>query len=181
VARSGCPRDGEIDLTSTKRYTSRSGKCVQIPPRYEPATAPLGGTSSGQRGPPERRFVLKAHKGLDTYPTFENVQIDPKQKPRCAGLLQSPLTDSNRRPPPYHAILLASGSQPAATVFACSRGFAAEAICDRLPPVATTGLHKGSILCCPYWLRVTAEARKRTGTAEARQSRTVPVFFARLE
>src|SRR5215218_637155 len=24
------------------------------------------------------------------------------KKPRCAGLLQEPLTDSNRRPPPYH-------------------------------------------------------------------------------
>jgi hypothetical protein len=27
--------------------------------------------------------------------------------------------------------------------------FAARLICDRLPPVATTGLHKGSILRCP--------------------------------
>ena len=37
-----------------------------------------------------------------------------------------------------------------------------------LPPVATTGLHKGSILCCPCWLRLTAEARNWTGTTEAR-------------
>ena len=28
--------------------------------------------------------------------------VDPNKKPRRAGLLQSPLPDSNRRPPPYH-------------------------------------------------------------------------------
>src|SRR6266487_81148 len=33
------------------------------------------------------------------------VRIDPKRKAPCAGLLQSPLTDSNRRPPPYHQSL----------------------------------------------------------------------------
>src|SRR6266516_7000770 len=35
--------------------------------------------------------------------------------------------------------------QPAATVFACFRHFRADPICRCLPPVATTGLHKGSI------------------------------------
>jgi hypothetical protein len=34
------------------------------------------------------------------------------------------------------------------TVLACFRRFRVETICDRLPPVATTGLHKGSILSC---------------------------------
>jgi hypothetical protein len=28
--------------------------------------------------------------------------VNPKEEARLAGLLQSPLTDSNRRPPPYH-------------------------------------------------------------------------------
>jgi hypothetical protein len=37
-------------------------------------------------------------------------------------------------------------SQPTATVFACLSRFRRRAVCDRLPPVATTGLHKGSIL-----------------------------------
>jgi hypothetical protein len=31
-------------------------------------------------------------------------------------------------------------------------------ICDRLPLVATTGLHKGSIFCCLYWIRGLAGA-----------------------
>jgi hypothetical protein len=37
--------------------------------------------------------------------------------------------------------------QPTATVFACLGRFRADRICHRLPAVATTGLHKGSIIC----------------------------------
>jgi hypothetical protein len=44
--------------------------------------------------------------------------------------------------------------QPTATVLACFRGSGGLAICDQLPPVATTGLHKGSILCCPRCLHL---------------------------
>jgi len=36
-----------------------------------------------------------------------------------------------------------------ATDFACFYGFWDDRICDRLPPVATTGLHKGSIRVLP--------------------------------
>ena len=71
-----------------------------------------------------------------------------KRKSGFAGLLQSPLTDSNRRPPPYHR----SNRQPDATHGNGFRLFPpvrAGAICDRLPPVAATGLHKGSIVSCP--------------------------------
>jgi hypothetical protein len=35
-----------------------------------------------------------------------------KEKRRFAALLQSPLTDSNRRPPPYHGTLAATGRNP---------------------------------------------------------------------
>src|SRR5438094_5737089 len=38
-------------------------------------------------------------------------------------------------------------SQPTATVIAFLSRFATPPICARLPPVATTGLHKGSIRC----------------------------------
>src|SRR5512133_3136472 len=40
--------------------------------------------------------------------------------------------------------------QPVATGgdgFDCFRGYRVDSICDRLPPLATTGLHKGSIIC----------------------------------
>ena len=40
-------------------------------------------------------------------------------------------------------------SQPAATVFACLSRSWGQPICDGLPPVATTGLHKGFIVRCP--------------------------------
>src|ERR1700758_5495353 len=33
---------------------------------------------------------------------MHELQVDPKEKAPNAALLQSPLTDSNRRPPPYH-------------------------------------------------------------------------------
>src|SRR2546421_7176353 len=33
---------------------------------------------------------------------LDKAQVDPNGKARFTGLLQSPLTDSNRRPPPYH-------------------------------------------------------------------------------
>src|SRR6266508_2498184 len=44
-------------------------------------------------------------------------------------------------------------SQPPATVFAYVCGFRGGPICDGLPPVATTGLLKGSILRCLIWRR----------------------------
>ena len=37
------------------------------------------------------------------------MQIDPKTKTRVSGTFASPLPDSNRRPPPYHAIQTAAG------------------------------------------------------------------------
>ena len=49
------------------------------------------------------------------------------------GLFESPLTDSNRRPPPYHG----NGSQPTATVLACSAASATSRFaddCHRLQP-----------------------------------------------
>jgi hypothetical protein len=39
-----------------------------------------------------------AHKGLHTHRTFDDEQVDLNEKCRSAALLQSPLTDSNRRP-----------------------------------------------------------------------------------
>jgi hypothetical protein len=72
---------------------------------------------------------------------------------RFAGLLQSPLPDSNRRPPPS----MPSNRQAVATHgngFGLFLRFLRRAICDRLRPVATTGLHKGSSLSCLVRLRL---------------------------
>jgi hypothetical protein len=43
----------------------------------------------------------------------EPCKYSRKEKSCCAGLLQSPLADSNRRPPPYH-VLSAAGPSPVA-------------------------------------------------------------------
>ena len=50
--------------------------------------------------------------------------------------------------------------QPVATLFACFCGSRVDRICDRLPPVATTGLHKGSIVC---WQLVRRAGRDEAG------------------
>src|SRR5919201_4458820 len=65
-------------------------------------------------------------------------------------------------------------SQPMATVFACLGGFCARAICDRLPLVATTGLHKGSALCCQLWRRTFVEPVEVIGV-RLRAARKRPV------
>src|SRR5436190_4449947 len=61
--------------------------------------------SSRKTGFCARRSPLRArklHKRLHTQRTLRSLQIDPNTNQRRAALLQSPLTDSNRRPPPYH-------------------------------------------------------------------------------
>ena len=73
----------------------------------------------------------------------------------------SPLTDSNRRPPPYHGTSQATGRNPRqqfSLVFAAS---GAGRICHWLPPVATAGLHKGSIFCWLSWRHPTSRSRCR--------------------
>src|SRR5439155_1205926 len=55
--------------------------------------------------------------------------------------------------------------QPAATVLACFRHFRADPLCRLLPPVATTGLDKGSIFRCRLWLRGMSGSRPRSTPA----------------
>ena len=47
----------------------------------------------------------------------------------------------------------ATGRKPPGNGFRVFSPFQAPGICDRLPPVATAGLHKRSILGCLIWLR----------------------------
>jgi hypothetical protein len=86
----------------------------------------------------------------------------------CGG----PLTDSNRRPPPYHGAPPASAGnlrQRISLVFAL---FSAWPSCERLPPVATAGIHKRSIRCCRCWRRrslaTPASASPRQSASAAR-------------
>jgi hypothetical protein len=84
-----------------------------------------------------------------------SLQISPRQATTYAhlqGFYTSPLAGSNRRPLLTIAAI-GNWSQPTPTVLACMSRFCGEPICDRLPLLATTGLHKGSIVCCPSWIR----------------------------
>jgi hypothetical protein len=65
---------------------------------------------------------------------------------RFAVLLGKPSDGIEPSTPSLRCAPFGKRSQPTATVLACLRRFRAEAICDRLPRVATTGLHKGPSL-----------------------------------
>ena len=129
------------------------------PPGYEPCGSGLAGdrgritndaavANQDDKSGLRKSWVLQ--KVLHDRSLWNTRKRSRGGKSRCAGLSRSPLPDSNRRPPPYHDS--GNRSQPTATVFACSSGLRGRAICHWLPPVATTGLHKGSILRCLNWL-----------------------------
>src|SRR6266545_7050192 len=91
-----------------------------------------------------------------------------REKPRRAGLLQSPLTDSNRRPPPYHGTSHATGGnqrQRFSVIFAVSGAGAFAAVCHWLRP-------RGSIKA-PYRAgeESDADARSRPPPGAARMTR----------
>src|SRR5918994_5231060 len=62
-----------------------------------------------------------------------------KRKSRFAGLLQSPLTDSNRRPPPYHGASTATGRNRRQRFPACLSRFAAAAFATGCHPLRPLG------------------------------------------
>jgi hypothetical protein len=64
-------------------------------------------------------------KGSIPTPRCGSCKWTRKKKLRFAGLLQSPLPDSNRRPPPYHAIQMAAGGNRAQRSRASSSRFRA--------------------------------------------------------
>src|SRR5947208_2752754 len=72
-------------------------------------------------GDSRRLPKLKAPKELHTWRTLEFTQAQPKKKSPMCGAFAEPLTDSSRRPPPYHggfeAVLayLAGHSRPSFT------------------------------------------------------------------
>src|SRR5205823_459243 len=56
----------------------------------------------------DAKAPLTLHRGLNGHER----RLNTYGKRRRAGRLESPLTDSNRRPPPYHALLSATGRNP---------------------------------------------------------------------
>jgi hypothetical protein len=67
-------------------------------------------------------------------------KLTGRKRPGFAGPLQSPLTDSNRRPPPYHAIQTATGGSRWQRFSASSSHFPAFGppnLCHRLRPLCS--------------------------------------------
>ena len=106
--------------------------------------------------------------------TLEIVPVEATEKAPLCGAFAEPSSGLEPETPSLPWNDSGNRSQATATVFACWRGFRAGAICDRLPPVATTGLHKGSILCCSCWLH----GARRAGRSkdQRRPSRSSSTF-----
>jgi hypothetical protein len=102
------------------------------------------------------------------------------EKPCCAGLLQSPLTDSNRRPPPYHT--QATGRNPRQRFSPVSAVFGAAPFasgCHRLQPRGSIKapffvVSFGYLLPRRVALRVRFTARRHRRLATANESAGVP-------
>src|SRR5206468_10591147 len=93
---------------------------------------------------------LKAPQRLHTRRTVAFVQVKAEQKAPLCGAFAEPSDGLEPSTPSLPCAASGNWSQPTATVFACFNGFAPLAIRHWLPPVATTGLHKGSTVCCLY-------------------------------
>jgi hypothetical protein len=89
---------------------------------------------------------MKLHKRLDTHHILEHLQVG-RQK---SGALCSAFAESSDglepSTPSLPCAALGNWSQPTATVLACCCGFGHGPFYEGLPAVATTGLHKGSIV-----------------------------------
>jgi hypothetical protein len=110
-----CRRSRRRRLRSRRRHVGRSttrgrqrGRWSSLTPialsALSEKTAWVGGgprsRSVRRRRPAPRTWEL--HNRLHTWCTLERMQNERRRKAWFAGPLQSPLTDSNRRPPPYH-------------------------------------------------------------------------------
>jgi hypothetical protein len=97
----------------------------------------------------QRRFrTWELHKRLHTHRTQLTRQVGPNENRTICGNFAEPSDGPST--PSLPCAASGNWSQPTATVFACFNGFAPLAIRHWLPPVATTGLHKGSTVCCLY-------------------------------
>src|SRR5262249_1043629 len=114
---------------------------------------------------------LKAPQRAPYLPHARQLASRAETKTPFPGLLQSPLTDSNRRPPPYHAIQTATGGSRRQRFVATSSRFQASGernACHRLRP-----------LCSITVPSQTAEnARERSRTSPLYRPETTGVVFA---
>jgi hypothetical protein len=99
-------------------------------------------------------------KGSIPTARWRSCKFRRKKKRRFAALFAEPSDGLEPSTPSLPWSAACNWSQPTATFFAHLSRFRRRRICHRLPSVATAGLHKGSILRCPRWLRRGAVRRK---------------------
>jgi hypothetical protein len=107
---------------------------------------------SSSQMPVERANNVRTSERARTCPRLTGVCCTDKPSTRFAGASAKPSDGLEPSTPSLPWNNSSKRSQPRATVLASFRGFRCRRICHRLPPVATAGLHKGSILRCPDWL-----------------------------
>jgi hypothetical protein len=66
---------------------------------------------------------------LGAWPTFGNMQVDPREKAPISGAFAEPSDGLEPSTPSLPWNISGNQSQPTATVFACFRGFGAGLIC----------------------------------------------------
>jgi hypothetical protein len=77
------------------------------------------------------------------------MMTEPASVFTASGAFAEPSSGLEPETPSLPCASIGNWTQATATVLACFRGFCAGGICHPLPPVATTGLHKGSIQLVP--------------------------------
>jgi hypothetical protein len=92
-------------------------------------------------------------KGSIPTACWRSCKVPSKQKAPFCGAFAEPSDGLEPSTPSLPWNDSGNRSQPTATVFACLGRFSGRAVCQRLPRVATAGLHKGSTFSCRCWLR----------------------------
>src|SRR5439155_13291924 len=88
---------------------------------------------------------------LHTHCTIDAAQVAANEKAPTCGAFAEPSDGLEPSTPSLPCAPIGNRSQPTATVWLVLAASASDPISHRLPPVATTGLHKGSILRCQSW------------------------------
>jgi Integrase core domain len=112
VWRNGVVSYDGLAITLGKRYAGAAVRIVEVGELIHVylgdelirALAPDRTKRCQKLGKPERRRYEKTCRACPEYAVshLTRERTDLNAKARFAGVLQSPLTDSNRRPPPYH-------------------------------------------------------------------------------
>src|SRR5829696_4472426 len=102
------------DQHARQRTVSTQSFATDVSAKAGPAQRPISLGRENCAIPPVL-WTPQLHKRLHAHRTLEIVQgssTEKAEQSRFTGLLQSPLTDSNRRPPPYHGTSLATRRNP---------------------------------------------------------------------